>query len=138
MKAFDKFINGEINQMAYDKGTKYYDDQISSLKSRIVEIDIHNTDFLKYINYDFSLLRKLGYYYLQANTTTKRKIIGSIFPEKLIFDGDKYQTQKINEVLSGLTKNINELGEIKKRQKIKSDNLSLKVSPRGVEPLLQE
>lgn len=41
-------------------------------------------------------------------------MLGSIFPEKLIFDGNKCRTARPTQLLNLLTMNINELGEIKK------------------------
>jgi site-specific DNA recombinase len=40
---------------------------------------------------------KLNISFLEADTTAKRNIIGSIFPEKLCFDGTAYRTARVNE-----------------------------------------
>jgi site-specific DNA recombinase len=37
--------------------------------------------------------------YDKANLAGKQQILGSIFPEDLIFDGEKCRTPRINEVL---------------------------------------
>ena len=38
--------------------------------------------------------------YEKANNKIKREIIGSIFPEKLVFDGMHYRTARLNEAVS--------------------------------------
>jgi site-specific DNA recombinase len=63
-----------------------------------------------------SIVSRLGHYFEDAAFDIKRKIIGSIFPEKLTFDGEKYRTTEINEVISLLTNDYRALQgiEIKK------------------------
>lgn len=45
-----------------------------------------------------SVLCNLEQLYTRANVKGKREIVGSIFPEKLIFDGFQYRTVRLNEV----------------------------------------
>lgn len=56
-------------------------------------------------NYDeriddcLELLLNLGKYYKTKNTEIKQKIIGSVFPEKLVFENNEYRTTKLNDVV---------------------------------------
>ena len=93
---------------------------------------------MHYVKYGFSLLENLAEYYLKADIAVKRKLIGSIFPEKLVYEDNNYRTTQINEVLSLLTNNINDLGVVEKEKAVQNNGLSYKASPRGIEPLLQE
>ena len=54
----------------------------------------------------------------------KHKIIGSIFPEKLIFDGKKYRTTKENLFLSLLSSKQRDLKLLEKRKATPVDGLS--------------
>ncbi len=45
------------------------------------------TDFKNYINNSITLLGNLTSYYKTSSVSTKQKIVGSIFPENLVFDG---------------------------------------------------
>jgi hypothetical protein len=47
--------------------------------------------------YIFSGLKNCTYHY--GDLKTKRKIIGSIFPEKLVFNGNNYRTARVNEAV---------------------------------------
>jgi len=38
-------------------------------------------------------------YYKKAPADTKRKIVGSIFPENIEFDAKNYRTKRVNEIL---------------------------------------
>jgi site-specific DNA recombinase len=62
----------------------------------------------------------------------KKKLISSIFPEKIEFDGKKCRTTRINDVLRYILQIDKELGENKKGQISKNMILSRVVEPRGV------
>ncbi len=57
-------------------------------------------------NYDekiddcLELLLNLDKYYKTKNTEIKQKIIGSVFPEKLVFENNEYRTTKLNDVVT--------------------------------------
>ena len=51
---------------------------------------------------------------LEAPVETKIKMLGSMFPEKIEFDGTKYRTDSYNSVLTLIYQNAN----ILERQKI--------------------
>ena len=44
-------------------------------------------------------LAKLDNIWIEATTIRKRQIVGSIFPEKLVFDGENFRTTKVNEAV---------------------------------------
>ena len=134
----DKYFEGQIDTETYCNAKKRYAARINKLVVKNTELENHESNFIRYMNYGFSLLKDLDEYYLKANVEVKQKLISSIFPEKLIYEDKKYRTSQINEALSLLTSNINNLGGAKNKKAIGYDGLLHKASPRGVEPLLQE
>ena len=72
------------------------------------------SNFQKYLDFSFALLANIDRYLDEASLEIKQKMLGSIFPEKLIFEGNKCRTARPTPLLNLLTMNINELGEIKK------------------------
>ena len=62
--------------------------------------------------------------YEKADINGKRKIIGSIYPEKLIYDGCIYRTTNMNEAVTTIYK----IGELF-RGKEKGLNLEKKIKP---------
>jgi site-specific DNA recombinase len=48
--------------------------------------------------------------HLEADTTIKRSIIGSIYPEKLCFDGSAYRTARVNRAVHLICLINSELG----------------------------
>ena len=69
--------------------------------------------------------------YTNSAIAHKKKLISSIFPEKIEFDGKKCRTTRINDVLRYILQIDKELGENKKGQISKNMSLSRVVeSPR--------
>ena len=70
-------------------------------------------------------------YYRNASTTVKSKIIGSIFPEKLIYSEKQYRTTKVNEVLALI---LNTSEAFKTKQPNNKVRLSSVAPESGLEP----
>jgi hypothetical protein len=80
-------------------------------------------------NYSFNLLKQLDKFYDKASLDIKQKLVGLIFPEKLIFENDRLQTPKVNEMGSLIILENKHLETIKKGTK---KNFSLSIP--GGEP----
>jgi len=56
-------------------------------------------NFERYLESGINLLVNLGKFYNNADIDTRQQLIGSIFPEKLVFTSEKVRTAMINEEL---------------------------------------
>ena len=65
----------------------------------------------------------------------KRKLIGSMYPENLCFEGNRHRTAYLSEPLQVILQSVSELQDIKKGERLSFDNLSPMVAPRGIDPL---
>ncbi len=72
--------------------------------------------------------------YTNSGIKTKREIIGSIFPEKLEFDGKYYRTARMNTVAYYIFQINNEVHQNKNRTNNQFDHLSCLVPEAGIEP----
>ena len=79
-------------------------------------------------------LASLNTIYQDAGTIKKRQIVGSIFPEKLIFDGENYRTAKLNEAVQLIYTLDVAFRENKNGTSGDLSNLSHQVIPLGLEP----
>jgi len=79
-------------------------------------------------------LSKLHTLYNGSDTAAKRNIIGSIYPEKLCFDGLHYRTAKMNEAARLMFLINSQLGSKKNRTKLDFSSLSNSVAGAGLEP----
>ena len=73
--------------------------------------------------------------YKKANLIDKRAIIGLIYPEKLTFNGDVFQTTKMNSFVETIFLIKKEIGNKKNRQRSKkTSNVGL-VTSTGFKPV---
>ncbi|MFW9876502.1 MAG: recombinase family protein, partial [Candidatus Thorarchaeota archaeon] len=54
---------------------------------------------MKYCRYETSLLSNLDMFYKEAPLNIQKKLIGSIFTEKLVFENGNYRTTKVNKAI---------------------------------------
>lgn len=116
--ATDKFLANELEKGIYNNTISRYDRKTIEINSKIAEMNLLFSGYSKYLNEGLPLLCNLSYYYKCVPIELKQKLIGSIFPEKLIFEEKKYRTTKMNEVLNLILSNNNGFGDmaIKKGQ----------------------
>lgn len=68
---------------------------------------------MKYCRYGMSLLGNLDFHYSQASPHVRKKLLGSIFTGKLIFEDGKYRTTGLNEAVALIGLFQKELGNKK-------------------------
>ncbi|PZR22337.1 MAG: hypothetical protein DI539_05870 [Flavobacterium psychrophilum] len=64
-----------------------------------------------------SSLSHLDTHYVNMPTVKKRELIGSIFPEKIVFDGKDYRTPRVNEAARLIYMINSDLYSIKKPER---------------------
>lgn len=82
-------------------------------------------------------LSRLESMYEDGNAITKRTILGSIYRQKLQFDGQNYRTGRINEVAALIYQINSKLGGNKNGKERLSNRLSRRVLRAGIEPALR-
>lgn len=70
------------------------------LRQRIQDLNSLDEGFKIYMRYGINLLSDMFRYYTDTRLEGKRKMLGLIFPEKLVFDGGTYLTTKENDFLT--------------------------------------
>jgi site-specific DNA recombinase len=124
-------LDGEITSNDY-KELKYETEEgLKRLELEQRELKATNIDFTAQINFCIAILSNLDVYFDTGDGETKQKIIGSIFPEKLIFENKKCRTAKINPAISVLHR---EKKDKNAKKHTLSDMLLRDVTPFGFEP----
>ena len=72
--------------------------------------------------------------YDTGDSEEKRKVIGSVYPEKLTFDGDQLRTTRINEAVRLIYTLDKELAEKETGQSGEIPSLSCQVGMTGLPP----
>ncbi len=127
-------LNNEIEPSEYRLIKGDYERQITGLESRLIELSKQTNNIEPLLSRAITMLSCLDTLYEHGDNKSKRDIIGSIYPEKLVFDGFQYRTTRLNEAVEliyrmdkGFSKNKNEQIESK-------INLSTLVTRPGFEP----
>ena len=133
-KATRKLINDEIDKNDFKSLKIAVAKECSEIRLQIDDLKKAESGFNEYCHYSISLLSNLSYYYSNASLEGKQKILGSIFPEKLVFDKNIYRTKERNEIIELLCNKDGIFEENKKRQTTGKSNLSYEVASLGIEP----
>ncbi len=90
----------EIEPTDYRESKAYYEKQIIELEAKLSGLPANNFQNIDpLLDKALENLCQLDKLYETGSMEQKRKIIGSIFPEKLIFDGEHYRTARVNEAV---------------------------------------
>lgn len=113
---------------------KRHEAKIRELKEEKETLSKTDRELAIYLKFGISFLNGLSVYYETSSSKIKKMIIGSIFPEKLIFDGKNYRTVKENVFLTLISNSNKALEGIKKEKATLSNGLSSYAPPLGLEP----
>ena len=127
-------LDGDITPDDYKAMKCDIESLLHELKIKQLLFEDGKENYDKDIDFIVSLLKEIDKIYKDTNAQGKQNIIGSIFPERLIFENNQYRTPKLNSVVSLICNNNGRSKGSKKRKHTFLDVLSCKVGPLGIEP----
>lgn len=98
----EKYIMGDIEKDSYQRMKPKFKETIDEINFKLHEVEGADTNHMKYVKSSFNLLQNLNLYYEHAPVEDKQKIIGSIFPEKIIYENEQCRTAQENPVIVAL------------------------------------
>ena len=134
----DMYLDGEIDPKDYRQMKQRYEKERTQLQLELADLKSTNSDFKKHLDSAIDFLLNVENFYLKASWEIKKKILGSIFPKKLIFDGQKTRTNGLNEALALILLDIKHIQGGEKKSLVISHQRSEMVVPLGLEPRLTE
>lgn len=137
LKARELLLSDAIESDDYKSIKDECDKKIVVLESQLKENETTLTEkkLKQMTERTFKTLTNIHLMYENGTVTEKRKIISSIFSEKIVFDGEKYRTPKLNRAAAYIY-HFNYNLHIEKNRKSEDEfNLSGEVAPKGIEPL---
>ena len=99
-KARDLLLAGDIEADDYRIIKSESEERINRLEAKLAATITDTTNIEPLLNKAISNISQLDILYQIGSIIQKRKIISSMFPEKLTFDGSRYRTNRINEAIS--------------------------------------
>lgn len=130
----DKLVDGVIDKDVYVQKRAAYKAELATLEDSVTMLEIQEDDFSKYLAFGCNLMGNLGKYYRQSSLAVRQKIIGSIFPGKLIYEHGNYRTTEINHFLKLINSASATYADKKERLTTISHNQSTLVAGAGLEP----
>ena len=131
----DKLLSGAMSDANYSRISQRYEKQINELKQQIeVMKNPNRANIEPKLSYSISLLDNMEGFFRNAPVKVKIKLLGSIFPEKIEFDGKNYRTNGYNKVLDLIYQQTNELQSPKKVLGRRFESSPQLVPRAGVEP----
>lgn len=135
-KARELLLTGDIDPWDYKTMKNDSEKKISTLEAQLSQFASNTENVDKILDKALYNLSRVHILYRDGELADKRHIIGSIFTEKLTFDGTALRTARVNEAAMQMFQIINELEGKKNGTSCKLNNLSRQVPQTGIEPVL--
>jgi len=133
-QARELYISGEFTNTDFQAVKTKSEKEINSLEKKLPDIFQSSRIVDQILTGAMSNLKKLNISYKGDRIAIKRRIVGSIYPQNLMFDGFEHRTARLNEIASGILLINNRLGTKKNWTSSELSDLSSKVEPEGFEP----
>ena len=109
-------IDKEIDEKLFKNVYARYQNKVSELKCEEATLKSLNKSVFRDVNSAVLLLENLSDFYKKINYQLKQKLVSSVFPENLIFDGKKYRTTKPDKLVDLIFLLTKDLQSIKRKK----------------------
>ena len=127
-------LDGEISSEEYKSMKKEIEGSLGRLQREHNESVREIVDLDKKLDQFVRTLSNLENIYKQGDVELKRRLIGSIFPKRLVYEKNSVRTVEVNEAVALIFSNISGSGRRKKEKHTDFGVLSHRVVPAGLEP----
>jgi site-specific DNA recombinase len=127
-------VDEKVSSEDYLRMKTRYEAERSAIELNLKQCNTQGRSLRPKLDKCFGILSHLDELYENAEPDNKKRLVSSIFPEKIIFDGNKSRTPRINEVLRLALLTDEDSGKKKTGQKHKKMPLSRQVELAGFEP----
>lgn len=112
----DKYLDGDLTKEEYNRMLERYTKEASTIQQQVEMRENPNRSNIEpKLNYSINLINNIDSYIRNASVGVKIKLISSMFPEKIEFDGKTYRTNSYNKVLDLIYQQTNELRGVEKK-----------------------
>ena len=132
--AQNMMLDGSLDTVDYNNIRARLEPQLNKLIRDIASSERTDPEANKIIDYGFYYFRNFDKLFLDADLEEKHRILGSTFPEKLVFENKKVRTAKDQDIMSLLLKADKRFIEIKKGRLHFFSRPSQRVELQGIEP----
>jgi len=131
-KVNDLYFDGEITKAEKQSNLSRYEAEARRLKTQIESLRLNEDLNIKdKMSYSINLIGNLGRFFQSAPCEVKTKLLGSMFPEKIEFDGKKYRTNSYNKMLDIIYQETKQLQGRKKKKSPEKEGDFIQVPEAG-------
>ncbi|PSG87085.1 recombinase family protein [Mesoflavibacter zeaxanthinifaciens] len=130
----NKFLDDLIEASIFKTLKRKTQMKINDLKSEMTNIKSLDKNIEEYLKLGISFLHGIDRLYKTSPSNIKKKIVGSIFPEKLVFLENKYRTANLDPFISLIISKHAPFKRLKIKTPRQNDGVSMKAPPLGLEP----
>ena len=106
----DLFYDGQITKAEKEQSLERINKQIDSLNEQIKALRLSKDMKVQdKLDYSINIIGNLGEFFRTAKPEIKILLLGSIFPQKIEFDGKNYRTRSYNRMLDVIYQETNKL-----------------------------
>ena len=134
VKARELLLCGDIEGDDYRAIKSECEEKINRLEAKLKAAVSFQTTVEPLWDKAFSNIAQLDTLYKEGTVELKRKIVGSMFPENIVFDGCQHRTKRLNEIINIISLIDRELKPKKNGTSRLNFDLSHMVIPLGLEP----
>ena len=127
-------LNGDLDGNDFRQIKTEGEEKIIRLEAKLAELSVSTINIDSILNKATKTLTNLASLYENGNISLKREIIGSMYPEKLTFNGTQYRTTRINEAILLIYQIPNNLVGKKRRASHDFSCLPTEAPEAGLEP----
>ena len=129
-----KLMDGDINPEDHQRMKYSIEVRRENVNTKLASLKPQNADIEKKLGHAINVIRNMDEILSSASVNHKILLIGSMFPEKILFDGENYRTNSYNKVLDWIFQNTNELQKEKTEGSDVKSVSSVSVPGAGIEP----
>ena len=130
----DRLMDNDITPQDYRDMKDKLDHEIAILKGRFQDVSEQGSTYKTYISKTVPMLEGLVSYYRKSDGQTKKKILGCIFSEKLVFEKGRLATIPFTDPIQILFNASQVLERTQNKKEVENDLLSIMAPPSGLEP----
>ena len=129
----DKWCRNKVSDEDHERISNRYKKQIEELQVKIGLLTNGSKEIGEKIDYSFNLLNNLRKIMIDGPVNLKCKLLGSMFFDKIVYDGKNYRTKNYNQVLDLIFQETNKLHGNKNGESEDSPHFESKVPRPGLE-----
>lgn len=113
------YMDRTITPHNYHKMKEIVNKELVLTKDKLIDLQQQVSPFKTYIKKELPMLENLVEYYRKSDGATKKKILGCIFSEKLVFKNGKDATPIFTEPIQLIIRISKGLGRSQKKREVK-------------------